>query len=1029
MKFQKILIFLLCLAFSQAASAQFYVTGDDPGHLKWNYMDTESYRIIYPRGLDSLARVYGRKLETYKIPVSRTTGYVTGEGDGKLMPVMLHAWNTSNGSVAWAPKRMDLFTIPSAYAPEAMPWSTMLSVHESRHVTQMQFGMTNSHKPLGWVFGQMWNILASIIYPNMYNIEGDAVVAETALTPAGRGRTSDFLNYYQVAFDQGDYRNWCRWHYGSQKYYTPDYYSLGYMNLAGLRHLYNCPTYMNQSYEKASRKVLDIRSFHKVRKQITGKGLKGTFMEICDTMQAIWSREAFERAPFMPSEPVSREYEYHIDFRHSTFVGDDLYAVRKGFLYTPQIVRIDSMGKVKKVAPMAYETSRIQHNDGKIWWSETSQDERWSMETKSLVRYADLGHKGDRRSFSKRKNLLYNPDFTSGEITAVRYRPDGRYGVVILAEDGSVNKEFDAPDGLQPIQAVCLDDVLYISAISEEGYGIYRTNVNYTHIPWMTVLAPQPVKVKDLDVHEGCIIFTCDRTGVNELYHLDPRSGNLTQKTSTRYGASDFRYSPDGEWLYYSSQTLQGMRIFRTSTDSLFSKPVNFSDTHKYVLADAMAEQETAIAQKEGSSAAVEEKDVQFSEPKKYSKAGHMFYIHSWAPVYVSVDKVMNMSFDHIWQAASLGATAIMQNRLATGVGEFGYSAHKDPYDKEVWRHSGHFKFTYSGLYPVFEISADINDRSAMQYYSYAYKSGDRGSIGVSYRFLDTPAVQGKLKTYIPFNFSSGGWYRGFIPQLTYTISNDRFNTSIPVMNRVPVYSSDANGFLTETYNLEFMGENPGKNSIRQILSGSVRGYTMLGTPNSAVYPRWGIGAEAGISGSLGEKKIFSPMGYGYLYGYVPGILREQGIKLTAMHQIKLSPDSYFSQAVLNILPRGFSRNSSLLSTMSIQNNSITKFTIDYAAPIFIGDIGIGGGLFYIKRLTLSPHFDFSTTDFKTGLFSVGTEFVFDLNSILWLRWPCSIGATYSWNGGLGQPLRAFEEIYQTNIDRNHVGFVFNVSF
>ena len=58
-----------------------------------------------------------------------------------------------------------------------------------------------------------------------------------------------------------------------------------------------------------------------------------------------------------------------------------------------------------------------------------------------------------------------------------------------------------------------------------------------------------------------------------------------------------------------------------------------------------------------------------------------------------------------------------------------------------------------------------------------------------------------------------------------------------------------------------------------------------------------------------------------------------------------------------------------------------------------------------------------------------GLKFVFDLNSILWLRWPCSIGATYSWNGGLGQPLRAFEEIYQTNIDRNHVGFVFNVSF
>ena len=47
-----------------SASAQFYVTGDDPGKLKWNYMDTYSYRIIYPQGADSLAKVYGRKLET-----------------------------------------------------------------------------------------------------------------------------------------------------------------------------------------------------------------------------------------------------------------------------------------------------------------------------------------------------------------------------------------------------------------------------------------------------------------------------------------------------------------------------------------------------------------------------------------------------------------------------------------------------------------------------------------------------------------------------------------------------------------------------------------------------------------------------------------------------------------------------------------------------------------------------------------------------------------------------------------------------
>ena len=82
-------ILLIFLFLPLTASAQFYVTGDDPGRLKWNYIDTESYRVIYPIGSDSLAKVYSRKLEKYKIPISRTSGYMTGQGDGKLMPVVM----------------------------------------------------------------------------------------------------------------------------------------------------------------------------------------------------------------------------------------------------------------------------------------------------------------------------------------------------------------------------------------------------------------------------------------------------------------------------------------------------------------------------------------------------------------------------------------------------------------------------------------------------------------------------------------------------------------------------------------------------------------------------------------------------------------------------------------------------------------------------------------------------------------------------------------------------------------------------
>ena len=207
-------------------------------------------------------------------------------------------------------------------------------------------------------------------------------------------------------------------------------------------------------------------------------------------------------------------------------------------------------------------------------------------------------------------------------------------------------------------------------------------------------------------------------------------------------------------------------------------------------------------------------------------------------------------------------------------------------------------------------------------------------------------------------------------------------------------------------------------------LTGSLRGYTMLGTASSAVYPKWGIGAEIGASGSLESSQYMSPMGYFYLYGYVPGILAEQGLKLTAMTQQKLRSDSVFGQPIVSVLPRGLSSNASLASWISIRNSNITKITADYAVPIYIGDVSLGGTLFSIKRLVVSPHFDYTFFG-KEGLFSVGGSIGLDMHSILTLCWPCSFGVTMSYNGG-----SAWNSIDSSiTLDRFHIGPTFNVSF
>ena len=1027
MKFSKLVLTIIYILASFSASAQFYVNGDDPGKLRWNYIDTDSYRIIYPSESDSLAHVYARKLETFKVPVSRTTGYKVGDGDGKLMPVVLHTHKGSNGSVAWAPRRMDFYTLPSAYDVDPLPWSTMLSVHESRHVTQMQFGMTNNQRIFGYAFGEMWNILVSILYPKMYFIEGDAVVTETALTPSGRGRTADFLNYYRIAFDNGDFRGWSQWLYGSQRNYYPNHYAMGYMTLANIRTAYDFPTLAKEGYAQASKKIFDISPMVHLASERTGmKFKKDLFRDICLSMNEQWQKEDSLRTPFMQAEKVSAEPRLYTNYTNTLVVGNDVYSVKSGYLDTPVIVRIDSTGKEHFVSHFSYNSSRPQWSDyyKRLYWSEEIPHERWSMKTDARIRYMEDG-KRKKHTLKSDKNL-HSPALMPSDsyFSASVYDVNGKTHVsVISGHNGNVLKTLDTPDSLQIVETAWIGDMLYASAVAEGGFGVYSTQVDLSSkgcAPWMEVLAPQPVKIKDFQSRGDELMFTCDRSGVNELYHLSPSDGRLVQKTNTRYGASDFAYSEDGEYLYFSEETLKGLQLSRVKTDSLINREVNRDSIYRYQLADRLAEQEREIAMQNGATEAVPKLDsINISQPRRYRKAAHMFNIHSWAPLYVSVDNIMNMSFDKIYQAASLGLSGIMQNRLATGVGEVGYSAHKDPYDQTRWRHSGHAKYTYSGLYPVFEFSVDFNDRDARQYYFKVYQKGENTSLSIENRALDKPYVQGVVRTYIPFNLSSGGWYRGVIPQLTYRISNDMFNTGASVLS----YDSDKGSFGGRPV---FIGHVEGKNSFRHSLTGSIRGYTMLGTPNSAVYPKWGIGLEMGASGNLESSRILSTMGYAYLYGYVPGIIPGQGLKLSAMHQQALSSKAYFYQPVVNVMPRGLSDNGTINLWLSLRNKSMTRISADYGIPVYIGDWGIFGGFFYFKRLVLTPHFDYMFAG-PDQLYSAGCDLTFDLNSLLWLGWPCSIGVTYSYNGG-----PSFNSLSETSgiyLGRHFVGPTFNVSF
>ena len=986
MRFLLTAIFAILSSF--LANAQFYTTGDDPGSLKWYRIHTGNYSIIYPEGLDSLARVYGLNLEKYRPAVGRTAGYTYGKRTSVRLPVILHAYNAnSNGVVVWAPKRIELYTTPSAYSPEPMPWEMNLAIHESRHVAQMQQGMSHVFKPFNWIFGQMWTGAIAGLYPSKWMLEGDAVVAETALSESGRGRSADLLNWYMIAADNGDVRKSKQWKYGSYRYYTPDEYSLGYLFLSGVRYLYDCPDYTSRYLHYAARRPYDLFFEDTVTKQVSGKNIRKTFDEVMGFYAGMWEEDKKKRAPFMPMSPVPEgKTRRYTEYEGTVTAPDAIYTLRRGLDKSRVLMKYGySSGKGERIRAFAGTVSKLAYSSStdRLYWSESVPGTRWGHKVNSRIRYYDIKN-GKTKSIT-RQGKYFNPSVSDslGLIAATEYPAEGGSRLAIMEPDGRRIAGISARDTIQIVESVWASDTVFISGVSESGMGVYYT-IPGNRPSFVEAIGPSPVKITGLRNMGGKIAFTSDRTGVNELYFMDPRTGAIYMVTSTPYGAKDFQTAPDGKSLYFSALTHDGAILSRTDTDSLMIRKVDFRERYVYKVAEKLSAQEREAA----AEAAGQDDMTEFSAPERYRKFPHLFNIHSWAPVYFNYDNIKNLSYDHYYDMVSLGAAAVMQNNLGTFTANFGYSAHPDPYDRSFWRHSGHAKFTYSGLYPVIEASIDVNYRAARDNFLSVEQVGqDSYMLSVRSRASSLPSVRGRVAAYIPFNFSSGGWYRGLIPQIAWSASNDMY-----------------------------IGK------LNQSITASVRAYTMLGSAMSEIYPDWGIGIEGGVSGHIGLSDYFSPVAYGYVYGYLPGFFSTHGFRLTATGQWQTGPDALFSSSIVSTLPRGLGSNAVLSSYMAGFRSSC-KFTAEYAMPVYLGDFNITSA-FYIKRAIITPHFDMSL--FPGGsLFSAGLSAAVEFGCFFWIGTPIQIGLTYSYNGG-----KSFGSLAAagTGIGRHYIGPVFNIS-
>lgn len=865
---KRLYILLLATFFiSTQAFAQFYTGGDDDGRLKWKQFTSENYRFIYPEGLDSLARVFATDLERYRVPLSGTSGFLANQSYKKKMPVILHRDMAElNGEVAWTPRRMEIYTVPNAFAPEAMTWDAALAVHEGRHVAQMQFSRHGKFAPLSYFTGELGSGALAAIYCGLGFYEGDAVNTETNLL-FGRGKNADFLNYYKVAFDAGDLRDVYQWRYGSFNKYTPDYYRAGYLFFSGMQEIYDVPDFTKRYFDKLFEpKKLYFPFFvlSKTTRDITGKNFRQTFADISLYYRDKWAEENEARGPYMPSEQVSATPKVYTSFSDNFFAQGQLHSL------TYSLVSCTTLDG----RPFSARTSRLTYSpaSGKTYWSEIIPDKRWNLKQTSVIHSMEPGSKSMVTLTSGSRHYNPSPSEDGKRLSVTEYPYDGGSRLLVLdAETGAEISSISAPDGFQIIESSWVDDKIYVSGLTDDGIGIYLADENFE-----PVLHPTQAKIKQLWSDGGCLYFTSDRTSVNELYELDPASGKTLQLTRTKFGASDFAIN-DG-YLYYTSPTTEGNLVFRTANEDLPVSDVDFSDFYS------------------PSERTLPQDDVELSEAEDYGKMRHLMHFHSFLPLYLDVDEIQEMSFENVFQVAGLGASAYFQNDLGTMSGSIGVGVYPQP---------GAFaRMTYSGLYPV---------------------------IDVEYRYIDKKNSI-SLNSYIPFNFSSGGWSRGFVP-------------------KVLASWDEAKGFRAGV---------------------AVRGYSMRPVAVDGIYPHLGIGAELGAI--AGDKRI-----YGFLYGYLPGILPQHGIRLSTIVQ-KWEPTIKYSSDGKKI----------------VVQHPTASFTADYAMPFLpLNWSGLSPAA-YFRNLELTLHGEYNTLRH----YKAGGSIVARLENILWIPYTTRVGvAAYDADG------------------------------
>ena len=310
---------------------------------------------------------------------------------------------------------------------------------------------------------------------------------------------------------------------------------------------------------------------------------------------------------------------------------------------------------------------------------------------------------------------------------------------------------------------------------------------------------------------------------------------------------------------------------------------------------------------------------------RRYSRLGHLFRFHSYAPIVFDPEEVMEGAVEEL----GVGLTLLSQNITGDMIARAGYG-----YNATKGQHAS-LSLRYLGFAPKFELSA------AWQQHHPTPSNMVRGVVLAG----DTIAYVQRVKDgHIYFDKA--------VPQQRPPESRNLLTLSGRAY--LPIFLGGGNITHHLTPSLEVSHTNalywnPAKESYdkgRTMVYGSVQYVNQARLAHRDFLPRWGLALRATYGAGLRgrETSVMSLFGRAYL----PGIGPNHAITLRANYQDILG-EGYYTYFLGDLQPRGL--RSSILPI------DYYALSADYEAPIFYPDRGLRGVLL-IKRVRAAIGYD-----------------------------------------------------------------------